>query len=121
MDKANLLPEYRVSLERVKEGEEAYPKGEDIPHYEYQGQRTKLGGSPDWIQGNEEEWPGCPHCKNKMRFVAQIDSVEHDWNSNPHRVDSLSEDQKWMFGDVGMIFVFFCFECLETISVFECG
>lgn len=44
MDKVNQLPEFRVSLERVKEGEEACPKGEDIPHYEYQGQRTKLGG-----------------------------------------------------------------------------
>jgi len=56
-----------------------------------------------------------------MTFVAQIDSVEHDWASNPHRVDALSDDQKWMFGDVGMIYVFFCFDCLQPHAEFECG
>ena len=56
-----------------------------------------------------------------MTFVAQIDSVEHQWKSNPHSVDALSDDQKWMFGDVGMIYVFFCFNCLEPHAEFECG
>lgn len=121
MNDENILPEFRVILERVAPGEEAYPTGEEIPHYEYQGRRTKLGGRPDWVQRNEDEGPVCPECGKKMTFVAQIDSVQHDWKSNPHGVDSLSENQKWMFGDVGMIYVFFCFECQQTASVFECG
>jgi uncharacterized protein YwqG len=113
------LPEFRVTLERVSPGDQAYPINEDVPHYEYHGRRTKLGGEPDWDQG--DDIPSCPECKQPMTFVAQIDSVEHEWSSNPHKVSAISPDQKWMFGDVGMIYVFFCFECLETKSVFQCG
>ena len=104
------LPEFRVSLTRLQSGETAYST--DGPHYENQGQRTKLGGNPDWIQS--EDAPLCPDCDELMSFVAQVDSVEHQWKSNPHSVDALSHDQKWMFGDVGMIYVFFCFECCNT-------
>jgi len=56
-----------------------------------------------------------------MTFVAQIDSVEHAWESNPHAVDALSDDQKWMFGDVGMIYVFHCFDCMTAQSIVQCG
>jgi hypothetical protein len=113
------LPEFRVSLERVPEGETAYPRGKDIPHYEYQGRRTKLGGKPDWMQAPEGTCPTCPKCGEDATFVAQIDSVEHKWRSNPHAMDY--GEQKWMFGDVGMIYVFFCFDCLTPVAVFECG
>ena len=110
------LPEFRVTLTRLQNGETAYPTE---PHHEYHGQRTKLGGLPDWIQSDES--PACHDCGGPMTFVAQIDSVEHQWKSNPHSVDALSDKQKWMFGDVGMIYVFFCFECSSTTSVFQCG
>ena len=111
------LPEFRVMLTRLQPGETAYPS--DGPHYEDHGQRTKLGGNPDWIQSADV--PRCQDCDELMSFVAQIDSVEHQWESNPHSVDALSDKQKWMFGDVGMIYVFFCFECCTTSSVFQCG
>ena len=117
MDK---LPEFRVTLTRLKPGEQAYAKGEGIPHYEAHGRRTKLGGDPDWVQGDRPN-PACAVCGDALTFVAQIDSVEHQWKSNPHGVDALSDDQKWMFGDVGMIYVFFCFNCLEPHAEFECG
>ena len=113
------LPEFRVTLTRVNEGENAYPIGDDTPHYEHHGRRTKLGGAPDWVQNDDV--PECEDCRKRMTFVAQIDSVEHEWDSNPHSVEAGSKEQKWMFGDVGMIYVFFCFECLETKSVFQCG
>ena len=103
----------------MREGETAYPIGDEIPRYEYLGRRTKLGGDPDWDQN--DEIPVCDNCKQSMTFVAQVDSVEHESNSNPHSVSALSEERKWMFGDVGMIYVFFCFGCLETKSVFQCG
>jgi hypothetical protein len=112
-----ILPEFRVTLTRLKKGETAYPI--DGPHYEYHGQRTKLGGEPDWVQSDEV--PLCSDCGAPMSFVAQIDSVEHQWKSNPHSVDALSDDQRWMFADVGMIYVFFCFECSTTSSIFQCG
>lgn len=111
------LPEFRVTLTRLKGGETAYPT--EGPHYEYHGQRTKLGGAPDWDQ--HDETPMCAECDQPMTFVAQIDSVEHDWKSNPHAVDSRSDDQNWMFGDVGMIYVFFCFDCGASQNVFQFG
>src|SRR5687767_2707177 len=108
------LPEFRVSLTRLKRGERAYP----AVHAE--GQRTKLGGDPDYIQGDRPV-PKCPECGTSMMFVAQIDSVEHDSDTNPHAVDALSGKQKWMFGDVGMIYVFFCEKCLYAGAMFECA
>ncbi|QCI28005.1 hypothetical protein [Caminibacter pacificus] len=74
------------------------------------GKRTKFGGDPEWIQNDQT--PICPKCKNKMVFVSQIDSF--DYNGYP------TEEAEYIFGDVGMIYVFFCFECLETESVFQC-
>ena len=117
MDK---LPEFRVTLTRLKPGEQAYPKGDDVPHYEFHGQRTKLGGDPDWVQWDRPN-PRYASREKATTFVAQIDSVEHQWKSNPHSVNALSKDQKWMFGDVGMIYVFFCFHCLQPHVEFECG
>jgi hypothetical protein len=114
------LPEFRVALTRLRPGEQAYPKGDDIPHHHAHGLRTKLGGDPDWEQGDRAN-PACPHCNRAMVFVAQIDSVEHDSRSNPHSVGCLSPDQKWMFGDVGLLYVFFCPECLHPHAEFECG
>ena len=109
------LPEFRVSLTRLAPGEAAYP----LDDRSLLGQRTKLGGEPDWDQG--DECPTCPECKLAMSFVAQIDSVEHQSRTNPHSREAGSDEQHWMFADVGMIYVFFCFDCLETKSVFQCG
>lgn len=111
------LPEFKVTLTRLTPGETAYPQGDGVPRYEILGQRTKLGGLPDWEQGRRA-LPKCMQCKNTMVFVAQIDSVEHYWDSNPHAV---KKNQKWMFGDVGLIYVFFCFDCLTPHSEFEGG
>ena len=112
-----ILPPFKVTLTRLKEGEPEFPKYEKS--YESQGQRTKLGGTPDWVQNDET--PSCPDCNQPMTFVAQIDSIEHDWKKNPHAVYALSEDQKWMFGDVGMIYVFHCFDCTTAQAVIQCG
>ena len=112
------LPEFRVKLERVEEGDTAYPVGDNIPYHNYIGQRTKLGGEPDWIQ---EGGPvDCPTCRRRMVFVAQIDSIENSSASNPHSVDPQSGDQLWMFGDAGMIYVFSCPFCGETFSISQC-
>jgi hypothetical protein len=116
-DQPEVLPPFKVTLTRLKADEPAFKKGKK--HYEAQGQRTKLGGKPDWVQGNET--PECPECSAKMSFVAQIDSIEHDWDTNPHAVDATSDDQKWMFGDVGMLYLFFCFDCSAPQAVFQCG
>lgn len=110
----DILPEFKVDLTRVKPGESALPEGDDI-----YGRRTKLGGMPDWEQ--DDETPNCPDCGKRMIFVAQIDSIEHDDPQNPHAVDALSPDQAWMFVDVGMIYVFYCSYCFESVSVVQFG
>lgn len=56
-----------------------------------------------------------------MTFVAQLDSIEHDDRANPHAVDCLSDEQQYVFGDVGMIYVFACLSCNETQSVMQSG
>ena len=81
------------------------------------GMQTKFGGEPDWIQ--DCEVPVCTNCGQLMSFVAQIDSIEHDNKHNPLRRHCL-DHQDYMFGDVGMIYVFFCFPCCTTESVFQC-
>ena len=108
------LREYKVKLERLKPGEliceHSYPNND--------GLLTKFGGEPDWIQG--QETLKCPHCNTEMSFVGQIDSFEHDYKTNPLRVDAIKGDQHFMFGDVGRIYVFFCFECCEPKAILQC-
>jgi uncharacterized protein YwqG len=106
------LPEYRMFFV-------AGPIDPQIINQHRYGERSKLGGKPDWEQN--EETPKCPCCGQEMTFVAQIDSINHDSKDNPYRVDCLSDDQKYMFGDVGLIYIFFCFDCLETKSLMQCG
>ena len=64
------------------------------------GQRSKLGGDPDWIQG--ENVPECT-CGKTMTFYGQLDSAG----------DSMC------LADCGMIYVFICLDCYETRSVFQ--
>jgi hypothetical protein len=111
-NRPTILREYRVTLTPVGDGESA------IEH-EYPdnlGLRTKLGGEPTLIQGGAA--PACPDCGKQMHFVAQIDSVEHKWKTNRHARDY--KDQHFMFGDVGMIYVFFCFECCQPSCAMDC-
>jgi hypothetical protein len=105
------LPEIGVILRRLEPGERAYdPDGDDII-----GNRTKLGGEPDWIQ--YDETPACPGCyRDTMTFIAQIDSVDYSGDYPSKK----NEDEQYMFGDVGMIYVFYCFECGEVHSILQC-
>jgi uncharacterized protein YwqG len=107
------LREYRIKFEKMPEGKKAVPNADKL------GVRSKLGGDPDWVQYPDA--PKCSDCKQPMTFVAQIDSMEHDEKHNPHAIDVLSGQQQFMFGDVGMIYVFMCFGCMETKSIVQCG
>lgn len=112
------LPEFQIELTKVSTKSEANPIAGDIHEHNRIGLRSKLGGTPDWIQ--EAESIQCPDCCRSMIFVAQIDSIEHYNEANPHGVDPLSDEQLWMFGDAGMIYVFYCFFCGATFSTTQC-
>ena len=65
------------------------------------GTRHKLGGVPDFIQ--PPEWPTCPGCKAQMTFYGQLDSI----------------NDEFCIADVGMIYVFLCFDCYKSASVVQ--
>lgn len=67
---------------------------------EAMGKRHRLGGTPDWIQGDET--PNCS-CGERMVFYGQLDSIG----------DAI------ILGDCGMIYVFVCFDCLKTKSLVQ--
>ncbi len=73
------------------------------------GKRSKLGGTPEWIQ-NEEEII-CRECNQQMSFVCQLDSIDYTGEVN--------NNEEYMFGDVGMIYTFFCFDCSTVKSVVQ--
>ena len=79
------------------------------------GNRTQLGGKPTWIQGNQT--PICEQCQRGMTFVAQIDSLSAE-ESEMGKI--LAEKKSFMFGDVGMIYLFWCEKCFETKSLIQC-
>jgi hypothetical protein len=110
--KRRTLPEIKVALTRCRRGQRAVALG----YPQNLGMRTKLGGEPDWIQG--EEVPFCSDCDAPLTFVAQIDSVEHESDKNPLAKHAVEKD--YMFGDVGMIYVFFCFSCCTPYSIHQC-
>jgi hypothetical protein len=57
------------------------------------GDGHKLGGKPDWIQGDET--PKCPECREQMEFYGQFDHLGS--------IEALN--------DAGMIYVFLCRDC----------
>jgi hypothetical protein len=101
-----VLPELKVTLTRRK------PKEKLKTSFE-----TWLGGFPNFQQ--HPEFPRCESCEIKMTFVGQIGSVEHLNSSNPLGKDPVTEKQDYMFADVGTIYVFFCFDCLEAKSILQ--
>ncbi len=64
------------------------------------GKRSRLGGVPDWIQGDQTQ--KCS-CGETMTFYGQLDSI----------------GDKYILGDCGMVYVFVCFDCLETKSLVQ--
>jgi len=64
------------------------------------GRRHRIGGEPEWIQSPNV--PSCS-CGKPMSFYGQLDSL-----GDSH-----------VLGDCGMIYVFVCWECLETKSVLQ--
>ena len=73
------------------------------------GKRTKLGGKPEWIQ--DPEVPLCMSCQKNMIFISQLDSIDYG--------EDIDKTTEYIFGDMGMIYTFFCFDCLDTKSVFQ--
>lgn len=111
-DVPEVLREYSVRLTPATASEQ------NLTSPDSDGLRTKFGGLPNAIQKRGNPNFLCPECREKMRFIAQIDSFEHQSHKNPNAKNY--SEQHFMFGDVGMIYVWFCFDCLTPYATMEC-
>jgi len=93
------IPEFRLVPQPLTEEAASLPGFKFAPANV--GTRHKLGGTPDFIQA--DEWPTCGHCQRQTSFVGQFDSVNDDF----------------IFADCGLIYVFFCFHCMEAAAVVQ--
>ncbi|MBM3469093.1 MAG: DUF1963 domain-containing protein [Alphaproteobacteria bacterium] len=95
----NKIPPFRLILKPLNDEAANLPKFKWAS--EKVGSRHQLGGTPTFIQ--QEEWPDCPSCSNKMSFYGQLDSL----------------NDEFVIADCGMLYVFLCFDCNETISIIQ--
>lgn len=105
----NGFPQLAVQLKAA-----ASAKGRTPAVPKKDGERTKLGGLPDWIQG--EETPICKRCKQPMTFVGQIDSIGAAETALGR---TLAKKRAFVFADCGMIYVFWCKGCNETHAILQ--
>lgn len=66
------------------------------------GKRHQLGGRPT-PPIDDERWPRCPDCQERMTFYGQLDSVSDEF----------------CVADAGLVCVFVCFECNEVKGLIE--
>lgn len=87
-------PEIKILLDITDDNKKyiGFPGGGEL------GKRSKFGGDPNWIQG--EEWPLC-NCNKRMSFYAQLDSLGLDMG----------------IGDCSLIYIFICKKCNTVKSL----
>ena len=67
------------------------------------GHRHRLGGAPTWLQSDET--PRCSDCGEAMTFYAQLDSISDDL----------------VLADVGLLYVFVCFNDFRAKALVQSG
>jgi hypothetical protein len=84
------------------------PQGDDakgLPKFKWApkeiGTRHQLGGKPSFLQN--AIWPACSNGHGQMTFYGQIDSINDDF----------------CIADCGLVYVFVCFDCYESISIVQ--
>ncbi len=80
--------------------EEQHVRLTAVPVGRQAGRKSKLGGSPAWIQ--LEATPDCPKCKRRMTFVLQLASDSHI-----------------AYSDMGLLYAFACPDCRITASLIQ--
>ena len=95
------IPAFRLRPEPLSQEAEAALgfqwAGDDV------GQRHQLGGGPTWLQGDET--PTCRECGERMTFYGQLDSIGDDI----------------AIADVGLVYVFVCFNDYEARAIVQSG
>lgn len=65
------------------------------------GTRHRLGGEPSFVQA--ADYPACSNCDETMTFYGQLDSINDEYT----------------LADVGLVFVFVCFDCFTSTSFIQ--
>src|SRR5687768_6184095 len=83
------------------------PEAEALPGFEWAseevGQRHQLGGEPEWLQGDAPRV--CSECGDRMTFYGQLDSIDDDI----------------VPADVGLVYVFVCFNDFRAQAIVQSG
>jgi hypothetical protein len=91
------IPPFKLVPEPLSEEARSLPKfrwaGKEV------GTRHQLGGEPRFLQPTP--WPDCPSGHGKMSFYGQFDSINDDIS----------------IADVGMVYIFICFDCFEAKAI----
>jgi hypothetical protein len=95
------IPEFRLHVEPVT-AEGAALLGFEAAGEEV-GTRHRLGGSPTWL--GDDQTPTCRDCGERMTFYGQLDSIGDDI----------------CLADVGLVYVFVCFNDFEARAVVQSG
>jgi hypothetical protein len=105
-NKSNFREVHENEMRVFPEAEIDFIKATGKEEEEQKKALVKIGGMPNWIQ--DEEWPVCPNCKNKMLFVCQVNTDESISNGKFSQA----------FGDSGTLYVFNC--CKYVSTVMQC-
>jgi hypothetical protein len=97
----NSIPPFRLVPEPLTDEARELQAFEWAP--EGVGTRHQLGGEPDWQQ--EPQAPRCPDCNEQMTFYGQLDSINDEFS----------------LADIGLVYVFVCFDDFTTASVLQSG
>jgi hypothetical protein len=95
------IPEFRLRVEPTTP-EAAAALGFEAAGDEV-GTRHRLAGAPTWLQ--DDETPTCRDCGEPMTFYGQLDSIGDDI----------------CIADVGLVYVFVCFNDFEARAVLQSG
>ncbi len=68
---------------------------------------NRVGGHPSWVQG--AEYPVCPECHTKMRFLLQLDSNFRT-----------TKNGQWLWGSGGLAYIFWCDSCRVSGLFWQC-
>ena len=76
----------------------------------------RIGGHPCWIQ--DAEYPACPHCRQTMHFLLQLDSELPLQSGEGGPIEDTMDVIEW--GSGGIAYGFWCDSCRVSGFLWQC-
>ena len=106
----NPLDEYNISYRLLEDNEYPITK-ESLHNLGNKEGKHQMGGLPFWIQ--DEEHILCVNCKKEMPYIAMIDSELYIGKDG-------FREKGHMFGDEGILYIFYCRFCNMIATIGQC-